>query len=277
MKILTSIPSGQDNEKPDIQPDVTIVKLTPTWADALAVCPLRFFHTMIRRDVSQLASPALARGTIIHQAMAIYNRMLLRGDSPPDIDTFVLGLWPPRLRDQATENTATLAGKCLYGYAQFLQSRRLVVRGVEQFVTIPPRRLANDPTLAVALSGKIDVLLQDPDGALIACDVKTGNTLSLDMVGLPSTAIYIMLAQWSHPDAAVVRVARLLPHMGVYQDAELSDVQLEAARAALRPLLSALAHGRHDPVPGEECPYCPVLAASACPAHERGTDTSTLF
>jgi len=264
------------NNQPDDLPIPHVVKLTPTNADAIAECGLRHYRTKVRHEFPSSPSPALQRGITVHRGLAIFNRMYMRDGVIPDIDDLVGGLWPPGPHVTAElEQTVDFTRRCLHGYAQYLQFWHLAPRAVEQFIPIPPRRLATNPNQAILIAGKIDVVLEaqesDPGcaaGTLIACDYKTGSVLPLhqEMVEIPSTLLYHLLTSYWYPEAQV-QVMRILPHLGDYVRMHLSHAHIEAGRARIRALVGTIIEQGYVATPGEHCGTCPCV--DSCPAHRR--------
>jgi len=265
-------------------PFPTAVAISPTKADAYAQCPRRYALQYLRRASapSDPPSPAQQRGQIIHRALAALNRALMHGDVP-DIEALIHGLRPAQaMGNGSIDDIAERTDAALHGYADYLADEDLRVRAAEQFVPTPSRRVAGHPGVAVMLAGKIDVILERPDGFLAALDYKTGSILPLadDLSRAPSSAIYTLLADYWLPDAPGIAVVHLLPHLQESVSVHLDEAHIEAGRAIVRRMAVALAAGTTDdktfsPTPGEHCGTCRWL--SSCPAHERPNWSAAAF
>jgi len=257
-------------------PFPTAVAISPSKADAYAQCPRRYACQYLRRAsaASDPPSPAQQRGQIIHRALASLNRTLMHGNVP-DIETLVQGLRPSQASgDGVVDDIAERADAALRGYVDYVAEEDLRVRAAEQFIPTPSRRIAGHPGVAVMLVGKIDAILERPDGVLAALDYKTGSIPPLveDLAHAPSSAIYTLLADYWLPDAPGIEVVHLLPHLRESVSVRLDETHIEAGRAIVRRMAVALASAATDddtfsPTPGEHCGTCRWL--SSCPAHER--------
>jgi len=245
-------------------------KMTPRLADAAQECLLR---AMTPNDSN--GSQALAWGNAIHTLLKIDMRRQLGGQAPlaPD-DLIVRGT--PRAPWRDDSDYLKLAHACIIGMRAYLDEEELEVLRAEEFVRTRPRLVTGTPDVAVVLSGRFDLVCRRSDGGLVLPDMKTGNRLPSDMelAALPSTTVYTLLGEeLRRQDAAIrerttnsIEIVHILPHLAACSLARLTPDELDAGRAAVRAVVTAIDREEYMATAGEWCAYCPIYAANNCPA-----------
>jgi len=245
-------------------------KMTPRLADAAQECLLRAMTPS-----NSEGSLALAWGNAIHTLLKIDMRRQLAGQAPlaPD-DLIVCGT--PRAPWRDDSDYLKLAHACIIGMRAYLDEEELEVLRAEEFVRTRPRLVTGTTDVAVVLSGRLDLVCRRPDGRLVLPDMKTGSRIpsDLELAALPSTIIYTLLGEeLRRQDAAIrerttdsIEIVHILPHLAAYSSARLTPDELDAGRADVRALVTAIDTGEYIATTGEWCAYCPLYATGDCPA-----------
>lgn len=240
----------QDREYVDAQPPITIMRMTPDWADTFTSGPATarghrpYPHR--RRHVVPPSSGELLRDRCVRRALGLYNREIADAGKGPDPDDVVSRVWPPRLATgRAMDEVMDTTHACVCNYAAYLTSHGLRVRAAEVRVAIPPRRLASTPQITVAFSGIIDVVLVAEGATLMALTYAMDSTLPIrrDFAALPSTVIRHMLLRYLDPHAEGYQVGRLLPRTSASVCVQPGVAQIEAGRALIQAMAIALVNG----------------------------------
>jgi len=267
----------QEQRKSGDLPYPIVVKLSPTTVDIAATCLMRYDHLYIKRDLTSPPSPASQRGIAVHRVLASYNWHAMRDRTLPDPEAFIGSLWSGVLAaNPEVEKARDYIAACVRGYARYLGFWKLRVLHAEELVPMPARPLATNPDIAVAISGKPDVILECEEttglterGALLTWDIKTSSSLPLapDLRAKPSTLLYRMLTAYQHPDADRILVGQILPQTGEDVWVELTRAEMETQQARIRELVERIATQTFPPATNDGCWSCPVYQAGRCPAH----------
>ncbi len=269
----------RDHRQRGDMPFPVVVKLSPTSVDIAATCLLRYEHLHIRRDLASPPSPAAQRGMAVHRVLASYNWHAMKDNALPDPERFIDSLWSggPATTPDAEKSRDFMAA-CVRGYAHYLHFWRLRVLHAEELVPLPARPLASNNDIAVAISGKPDVILEAEEttslaeaGTLLTWDIKTSHSLPLapDLRARASTLLYRMLTAYQHPDARRILVGQMLPQTGDDVRVELTGAEMETQQVRIRELVERIAARTFSPTKNEGCWICPVYQAGLCPAHEQ--------
>jgi ATP-dependent DNA helicase UvrD/PcrA len=202
-----------------------------------ARCPKRFYWSYVR-PLPRFSSPAARIGTEIHrwiERRSSGQTTLIDLDEPPDLTPEELAGEPGRIeRLRQAYLDSRFAGRVpLFAERPFLLQ-------VDDFV----------------LSGRIDAIYGEPEGAWEVVDYKTGRRpdpddpltrLQLDVYALACTTV------WSkRPEN--LRLVYLYLRTGEEDTWPAEDPQ--ATRARVSSALAGMAAGSFDPVPGEQCRWC---------------------
>lgn len=264
-----------------------VVKLSPTSADTAAACLMRYNHLYLARDITTTPSPASQRGIGVHRALASYNWYAMQDGVPPDPTAFIRSLWTgsPALNDEV-EAGRDFVASCVRGYAQYLRFWRLAVRHVEELASMPVRPLVDNPDIAVAISGKADVILVAQEttplaarGTVLTWDIKTSASLPLvpELRARPSTLLYWMLAAYLETDASPILVGQFQPHVGDDVWADLTPDERGAQQGRVRHVVERIATRAFVATKNENCWNCPVKAAGLCPLHQEEEECGDAF
>lgn len=241
----------QDREHGDAQSPITIVRMTPDWADTftsgLAMARGHRPYPHRRRRVAPPSSGELLRDRCVRRALGLYNREIADTGKAPDPDDVVSRVWPPRLATgRAMDEILDTALRCVHNYATYLMLHRLRVRLAEVRVAIPPRHLGSTPQIMVAFSGIIDVVLEAEGATLMALTYTMDSPLPIrrDFAALPSTVIRHLLLRYLDPHAEGYRVGCLLPRTSASVCVQPGVAQIEAGRALIQAMAIALVNGK---------------------------------
>jgi len=269
----------QEQRQRGAMPFAIVVKLSPTSVDVAATCLMRYDHLYLKRDLTSPPSPASQRGITVHRVLASYNWHAMRDGALPDPETFIGSLWSGALAANPEVETARdYIAACVRGYARYLHFWRLRVLHAEELAPMPARPLATNPDIAVAISGKPDVILESTEttglaerGALLTWDIKTSSSLPLapELRLKPSTLLYRMLTAYQHPHAGRILVGQMLPQTGEDVWVELTRAEMEAEQQHIRDIVERIATANFPATKNDGCWSCPVYQANGCPAHEQ--------
>ncbi len=268
----------QEQRKRGDMPFPIVVKLSPTAVDVAATCLMRYDHLYLKRDFTSLPSPASQRGIAVHRVLASYNWHAMRGRTLPDPEAFIGSLWSGALAaNPEVETSRDYIAACVRGYARYLHFWKLRVLHAEELVPMPARPLASSPNIAVAFSGKPDVILESTEttglaerGALLTWDIKTSSSLPLapELRLKPSTLLYRMLTAYQHPQSEHILIGQILPHTGEDVWVELTREEIEAEQSHIRAIVERIAVQTFPATKNNGCWSCPVYQTGQCPAHE---------
>jgi PD-(D/E)XK nuclease superfamily len=257
-----------------------IYRLTPGQLDVYQDCGYKFAADLrVKRQGSRhkaSTSYNLALGKAVHEAINLTNRVLLRGETPPSTDEILERYWNPSHfagPEQALEGCYA-AESMIANYQMYLSECGFRLLASEQFIKTPVMTVAG--RVPLVLSGKIDALLQDQDGALMSMDWKTGNCLSPSEVFARrlSTIAYRCLVGLIHPEASTIRIGQVLLSAKVPVVVDVPEDVYEACKQQIRDLVIAM-DGDSDmtgplfqPRAGEQCAWCPHQ--DTCPLFSDG-------
>jgi len=264
---------------PDVLPDdpnQVVVTITPSRAQAFAVCPYRFAHDKKRFDT---ANRPLQVGQWVHELTHDYNRARIEGREPV-VDDIIARTAPPALFMDAGDDEQWIIDigcASLRGYRTFLDAQEFsIIIDAERYVRTPTRPVAGIAGCSIVFSGRVDVIAMRDDRSIACIDVKTGMVPTpTQLAEAPGSFIYHHLTQYIY-GADEVDIVQVNPITGQWASARLTQAQLEAGKDFCRAMAAAIKEQSYPPRPSDMCAYC-ALAERLCPAHHihrAGWDTA---
>jgi len=184
-------------------------------------CPAQYAHRYVHRTPPSHRAGALAFGTAIHAALALFYSSLMDGQeepSPEEMANLFADTWtreldsdiPVLLDGKDTPDSARDKGVQLIKVFHEQAPRPHKVLGVEEPFSIEVTDLSTGSAIAERLVGVFDAVVQDEDGALRILEHKTaarrwtrtrlehdlqvtGYTLAAPLVGLPDATVTLQV------------------------------------------------------------------------------------
>lgn len=251
------------------------IKLTPTTAQELQVCPHLFQQKYLKHSVtipSYAINASAQMGTNVHAALDVfYKRGAHQVQSQEDLLALFNHKW---------SSAGFVDGEQELGYRQ--QARTMVSAyysltldepKCQQRMTESFQKTARPLTLGrhkVMLSGRFDRLDLLADGTVEVIDYKTGDPAG----GLPderemaenlANLVYYRLAVEVYPNAKTVTVSRFFLKSKRKVSVYYTPTRLQSAKAELTQLLNQLDDGIAPPHENFGCAWCLVRKHGQCP------------
>ena len=247
-------------------------RITASDADLFHECPRAFWERRADRGRSRQQDDnfPLRRGKAGHAFLERIMLETVKTGRTPEPEAAIARFWNGSYfanDEEALKAYLGLSNELQNVYA-FLQAEELTVLAAEQQLESRARMVA--PGANVVLSGKVDLLAERLDGQLVVLDYKWSNSLPVaeDLAARPSSMIYYYVVSERYPEQSQVEIVQLLPTNGMSVNVVLSEDEIEASKAVIRQVVSALHAGAEtmfEPRQGEPCRAC---AWSTCPRRQ---------
>jgi putative RecB family exonuclease len=245
-----------------------------TQLDQYLRCPLRYRFQYVERLVPDFVPAAVAFGSGIHGAAALFYRRLAAGERLPagDVQGYFASLWnlatesrPVRFGEKDTKDSLLALGQRMLAVLCEAVEPGTEVLAVEEAFRVPLIDPETGEVLDRDLVGSLDRLERDPDGRLVVVDLKTAARKYSDLQVEASLQLSVysyatMMNGLGDQEALRLRFDVLTKT----RQPELHRYWTQRDRAATRRLfrlaaevLRAIERGAFHPVPGWHCKDCP--------------------
>jgi len=249
-------------------PGITTVTITPMQPNAWVRCPHRHDATFEQSD-RDVNTHALRRHRYVRALIHTYSTALIAGERQP-IDVTIAAVPLPDMPSDGRDGASSLmnvAHEALDGYQAFLDTTRIdLIVDVCRPVRTPGLPVAGFSGRAMILAGTFDVIAVRDDGGVgerrdqfgdrhapgdaIVCISIAANLPAANLGDRPASYVYDRLARFAY-GAEEVEIAVVVPMMGRWATAVLTDAQRETGKRICRAMAVTARSAVHHAPAGE--------------------------
>ena len=265
--VLVDVPVDLVPQRPPLIDEHGRVRLSFSRIDTHRTCPRKFRYQYIDRIPSRPA-PALSFGSSIHEALELfYDRKLPVEPTEDELVGFLYDTW----------DSSGFADVTRDEQKRWYQQGQDVLRRYHRRVTgsyqlpVATEAWFELPFEEAVVVGSIDRVDQDEDGNLRVVDYKTNKRVK-DRTRVASSlqlAIYALACEHLYGELPV-EVSLDFVVAGVEVTVGIEEIDLDAAREAVRETARAVVAAEFPPTPMRLCDWCDYR--DACPAWEGDGD-----